>query len=198
MKENFLFILVILVLITAPALAGAVDVVNESDFGTFTATKSSTSPPGRFGFVLSVDVRVWLDAAGTYTYVYEFSDHGTSFIGISSLSIAAADFDSSLNWGAVGDDPALPSALNVVFGEDQLTFQFTSSLPSTDDTYTVYAQSKMGPKEYLVSAFGFGASGTTSTLGADPPDEPTIYVAEAPSLLFFRHRPTECHGIRIL
>jgi len=39
----------------------------------------------------------------------------------------------------------------------------------------------MGPQEYLVSAFGFGPSGITTTLGADPP---LLYVAEAPSLLF--------------
>jgi len=178
MKEKLLFILAILVLITAPAWAGAVDVPNESGFGSFTATKSSSSPPGPFGFVLSIEVRVWLNAAGTYTYVYEFSDNGTSLIGITSLSIGAADFDSTLNWGAVGG-PVPWYPLNVVFGE-QLTFQFPSALPS-GGTYTVYAQSTMGPEEYLVSAFGFGPSGITSTLGADPP---TIYVAEAPSFLF--------------
>lgn len=177
MKDKFLFVLVILVLITASALAGPVDVPNDSGFGDFQESMSSSTPPGVTGFWLSINATVWLNAAGTYTYVYEFSDNGSSFLGISSLSIGAADFDSTLNWGAVGGP--LPS-LHVVFGGDQLTFQFPSPLP-TGGTYTVYAQSKMGPQEYLVSAFGFGPSGITTTLGADPP---LLYVAEAPSLLF--------------
>jgi len=175
MKDKLLFVLVILVLTTAPALAGPVDVPNDSGFGSFVDSMSSSSPPGVTGFWLSINATVWLNAAGTYTYVYEFSDNGSSFLGISSLSIGAADFDSTLDWGAVGGP--LPS-LNVVFG-NQLTFQFPTALPS-GGTYTVYAQSTMGPQEYLVSAFGFGPSGTTTTLGADPP----LYVAEAPSLLF--------------
>jgi len=117
MKDKFLFVLVILVLITASALAGPVDVPNDSGFGDFQESMSSSTPPGVTGFWLSINATVWLNAAGTYTYVYEFSDNGSSFLGISSLSIGAADFDSTLNWGAVGGP--LPS-LHVVFGGDLL------------------------------------------------------------------------------
>ena len=186
MKQKSLFILAVLVLITTPALAGHepphVDLENNPSFGSFVVTKYSESSPGPVGFVLSITATVWLDDAGTYTYVYEFSDidpisgNGTSLIGISSLSIGAADFDSSLHWGAIGD---LPFPLIVTFGK-QLTFQFPDYLPS-GGTYTVYAQSTMGPLEYPVSAFAFGPSGAGQyTLGADP----VLYVAEAPSLLF--------------
>jgi len=183
-KEKFLLILAVLVLITASALGGGpVDVEFESDFGSAgfsapIAEMTSSSPPGPIGFTLSITARVWLnDVTGIYTYVYEFTDNGTSFGGITSVSIDTADFDSSLNWGTVGG--SLSSAFNTTFS-DHLTFQFSPGMPS-GGTYTVYAQSTQPPQEYLFWGSGFGPSGTGSyTLGADPP----LYVAEAPSLLF--------------
>jgi len=178
-KEKFLLILAVLVLITAPALAGGpVDVLVESDFGsaafsTPIATSSSSSPPGPIGFALSIETRVWLDdVTGVYTYVYEISDNGTSLVGITSVSIDTGFFESDLNWGAVGG--SLPSSFNTTF-EGHLTFQFSPGLPS-GGTYTVYAQSTQPPQEYLFWATGFGPSGSGAyTLGADPPP---LYVVQ--------------------
>jgi len=181
-KEKFLLILGVLVLMTASVLAGGpVDVLVESDFGsaaTPIAEMTSSSPPGPIGFSLTVTTRVWHDdVTGIYTYVYDFTDSGTSLIGITSVSIDTADFDGSLNWGTVGG----PAYLSNVTFDGQLTFQFFPAVP-TGSTTTVYAQSTQPPQEYLFWGTGFGPSGTGAyTLGADPPH---VYVAEAPSFLF--------------
>ena len=185
MKEKFLFILVILVLLTGPALAGGPLNVLESDVGTLFGTQidsmSSTSPPGPLGFTLSIDARVYLKD-GTYTYVYGLSDNGTgtSFFGtsgISSVSIVTADFDSTLDWGTVGD---LPSSFNTTFVGGLLTFQFSPSLPSGNTTYTVYAQSTMPPQLYLFFGLGLGPTGEGSyILGADPEND--FALPETPS-----------------
>ena len=195
MKNQLLLILTVLFLITAPALAGGpVDVLVESDFGsaaTPIAEMTSSSPPGPIGFTLTITARVWLDDdTGIYTYVYEFTDNGTSLIGITSVSIDTADFDPNLDWGTVGGP--LLADFNTTF-DGHLTFQF-SPLPS-GGTYTVYAQSTMPPQEYLFWGSGFGPSGTGAyTLGADPPRA----IPEAPSFFllgtgvlglgFFRQR----------
>ncbi len=187
MKEKFLFVLVILVLITGPALAGPVNVLDESGFGTLEATLSSTSPPGPLGFAISVDASVYLKD-GIYTYVYGLSDNGTgtSFfgtLGISSFSIVAPDFDPTLSWGIIGD---LPSSFNTSFAGGLLTFQFSPGLPSGDGVYTVYAQSTMAPLQYLFFGLGLGPTGEGAyTLGADPihDTEPPNLVPEASSFL---------------
>ena len=197
MKKQFLLILPVLFLITAPALAGGpVDVLVESDFGsaaTPIAEMTSSSPPGPIGFSLTVTTRVWHDdVTGIYTYVYDFTDSGTSFIGITSVSIDTADFDGSLNWGTVGG----PAYLSNVTFDGQLTFQFFPAVPSGSTTTTVYAQSTQPPQEYLFWGTGFGPSGTGAyTLGADPED---FQLPEAPSFFllgmgllglgFFRQR----------
>jgi len=189
MKEKYLFILVILVLITGPALAGGVNVANESGFGLLIKpTLTSTSPAGvPFGFAITVDARVYLEN-GIYTYVYGLSDNGTGThpffgtSGISSFSIAAPDFDPSLGWGTVGN---VPSNLTTTFVGGIITFQFSPGLPSGDTPYTVYAQSTMAPLLYSFSGFGLGPTGEGAvTWGADPPLDEHLYVAEAPSLLF--------------
>lgn len=186
MKEKFLLILAVFVLATAPALAGGpIDVSVESDFGsaaTPIAEMTSSSPPGPLGFTLSIEARTWLDdVTGVYTYVYEFSDNGTSLAGITSVSIDTGFFDSTLDWGTVGG--SIPSAFNTTF-DGHLTFQFSPGLPS-GGTYTVYAQSTQPPQDYLFWATGFGPSGSGAyTIGADPP--PIIYasVPEVSSFLF--------------
>ena len=173
-KEKLLLILVVLVLMTAPALAGPVNVVNDSGFGSFVETMSSSSTGPLF--TLSIEATVWFDSlTGTYTYVYEFTDNGTSLFGISSLTIDTGFFDANLDWGIVGT----PLPFSATFGGN-LTFHFSPSSPSGSTTI-VYAQSTEAPKEYHFWGTGFGPSGSTQyTLGPDPPP---VYVAEAPSLL---------------
>lgn len=160
MKEKFLLVLGVLVLATAPALAGGpVNVFDESGFGSVIDSLPSSST-GPFGFTLSVDVRVRL-TEGTYTYVYQISDGGTSPLGITSVTVASSSFDgTNLNWGTVG-----PAFLSGAAFTDSLTFHFSPALPSGTTTI-VYAQSKQGPLEFLVGGTGFGPSGTSSTLGA--------------------------------
>ena len=200
MKEKCLFILVILVLITGPALAGGVNVADEFGFGALIEpTFTSTSPAGILGFAISIDARVYLKD-GTYTYVYGLSDKGTgtSFFGtsgISSVSIVAPDFDPALGWGTVGDLPP-GIGFNTTFSGGLLTFQFSPALPSGNTAYTVYAQSTMAPQMYLFYGLGLGPTGEGAyTWGADPP--PTA-LPEAPSFFllstgllglgFFRQR----------
>jgi len=187
MKEKCLFILVVLVLMTAPALAGFVHVSDESlNFGSLShpdpiATMSSSSSPGPLGFVLSIETRVWLNnEEGTYTYVYEFSDNWTSFGGITSVTIYTGDFDATLGWGTVGSP--LSSSVDIIFG-GALTFQFNPGVASGSTT-TVYAQSTMGPQLYNFSGWGFGPSGADQfTWGADPPSGEPFGLPESPSFL---------------
>ena len=185
MKEKCLFILMVLVLMTAPAFAGFVHVSDADEASTFgsashpdaIATMSSSSSPGPIGFVLSIEARVWLNEEGTYTYVYEFSDNGTSFGGITSITIYTGDFDATLDWGTVGSP--LGSTVDMIFG-GSLTFQFNPGVASGSTT-TVYAQSTMAPQLYNFSGWGFGPSGADQqTWGADPIDEPQA-LPEAPS-----------------
>jgi len=163
MKEKFLLVLGVLVLATAPALAGGpvnvLDVLDESGFGSVIDSLPSSST-GPFGFTLSVDVRVRL-SAGTYTYIYEISDQGNLPLGISSVSIASSSFDGiDLNWGSIGPDFLSSASFN-----ESVTFHFSPALPSGTTTI-VYAQSKQGPLDVLVAGSGYGPSGTSSTLGA--------------------------------
>jgi len=187
-KEKFLLIFVVLVLATAPVLADRLDVDFETDFGSTTfstpiAEMTSPGPPGPILFALTITARVWLDdVTGIYTYVYEFTDNGSSLIGIASVTIDTSFFDSTLNWGDVGDSIPDFVAFTTSFNGN-LTFQFSSPLPS-GGTYTVYAQSTNPQQEYSFWGLGYGPSGTGSILGADPPGEEHLYVAEAPSFLF--------------
>ena len=123
MKEKFLLIFGVLVLTNVPASAGRVDVGVGFDFGNAIAeTIPTSSPSGPAGFALTVTARVWHDdVTGIYTYVYEFTDNGSSLTTINSLSIGTADFDGSLNWGTVGG--SVSSSFNTTFG-NHLTFQF--------------------------------------------------------------------------
>jgi len=164
MKEKLMFVLVVFCLITAPALAGGpVNVFDESGFGSLIDSKSSSST-GPLGFTLSIEARVWLKD-GTYTYVYEITDNGTSPFGISSVGIGSSSFDGlNLNWGTVGG-PALLSAATF---SDNLTFHFSPALPSGNTTI-VYAQSTQGPLEYLFGGTGYGPSGSGNTLGPGAP-----------------------------
>ena len=180
-EEKLLLILVVLVLMTAPAIAdGPVNVDNDLGFGSFVDTMSSSSTGPIF--TLSIEATVWFDSStGTYTYVYEFTDNGTSIFGISSLTIDTGFFDANLHWGIIGT----PVPFSATFG-GTLTFHFPPSLPSgstaSGSTTTVYAQSTEAPLQYHFWGTGFGGSGSDQyTLGPDPP--PPIYVAEAPSLL---------------
>ena len=187
MKEKFFFVLVIVALIMGPALAAGINVVDATGFGTLEATLSSTSSAGIFGSAISVNASVYLNN-GVYTYVYALSDQGTGTTffgksGISQFTIEAPDFDPTLSWGAVGDLPT-GTDLNVTFVGGLLTFQFGPALPSGNDWFTVYAQSTMAPLQYTFSGVAFGPTGEGVTLGADPPGEEHLYVAEAPSFLF--------------
>ena len=192
MKEKFLFILVILVLITGPALAAVASPVDDvSDFGTSVVIPlTTTSPAGAFfGFAITVEASVYLQD-GVYTYVYSLSDNETgthAFLGeagISSFAIAAPDFDPTLGWGTVG---GVPSNLNVTFVGGMITFQFSPNLPSGSGIYTVYAQSTMAPLLYTFSGSGLGTTGEGAiTWGADPihDTEPIVLVAEVSSFFF--------------
>jgi len=166
MKEKVLLTLVVLLLTTAPALAGGpVSVFDESGFGLLIDSKSSSST-GPLGFTLSIEARVWLKD-GTYTYVYEMTDNGTSPFGISAVTIASSSFDGiNLNWGTAGG----PAFLSAATFTDNLTFHFSPALPSGTTTI-VYAQSTQGPLEYLIGGTGYGPSGGSYTLGpgADAP-----------------------------
>ena len=166
MKKNFLFVLLVLGLITAPALAGGpVNVLNELGFGALYDSKlsSSTAPSG---FTLSVNTSVFLQG-DTYTYVYEISDNGTTPFGILIAAVASQAFDGNLNWGTVGG----PVFLSAATFTGDLIFHFSPALPRGFTT-TIYAQSTQGPLDSLFGASGgSGFFGTTDSLGpgADSP-----------------------------
>ena len=166
MKKHILFVLLVLGLMTAPALAGGpVNVLNELGFGALVDSKFSEST-GASGFKLSVDTRVFLQG-DTYTYVYEINDKGTTPFGISIAGVTSQAFDGNLNWGTVGG----PAFLGVATFTGDLTFRFSPNLPSGTTT-TIYAQSTQGPLDALFGASGgFGFFGSTDSLGpgADAP-----------------------------
>lgn len=167
MKKSFLCALIGLGLITAPALAGRVDVSSESGFGSLEVSKFSLSTGSS---TLSVDARVFLKG-GTYTYVYEISGQ----VGIPIAGVINGSFDSNLNWGAVGSPVLLA---NATFG-NSLIFYFSPSVASGATTI-VYAQSTLGPLEALFGGTGYG---TFDSLGPGGPPAPLANAPEPGSLL---------------
>ena len=172
MKEKFFFILVILVLITVPALAGKVNVATAdvaAEFGAVIAESTIPSTSSGGGWTLSIDVEVrkkfdsvlQLDIY-SYLFVVNATDSG---IGISSLTIDSSFFDSTLNTGTVGGD----TVGNVSFGGN-LTFQFSSPTLTT----TIYAQSTVAPGDVLFWGYSVikGSSGEGTTLGPVATPEP--------------------------
>lgn len=166
MKQKLLLVLVVSVLITAPALAGRADVSNADDatFGAVvsggTLTDDGQSNTG-FTFRLSVEVRSMDEISGggptgntIYTYVYQVWHTSTSPLVLTT--IFDMDFNDALNSGSVGINhlQADPD-----FTEGKLRFQFNAnanwdgvSATNPDDALIVYAQSYLGYVKGVISA----------------------------------------------
>ena len=166
MKQKFFFILVVLVLITTPALAGKVNVATAdvgAQFGAVIPGKILTSISTLdWTLTIEVEVRKKYDSVlntDIYTYIYTFTDSGTSpDLGILGLTIDSGWFDNNLNWGTVGSPPD-PDYLSNVFFDSNLSFQFASLPVPSGTTTTVYAQSTVAPGDVHFWANAFGSSG---------------------------------------
>ena len=197
MKQTLFLIFVVSVLITTPALAHGVAVVEADVLSTFgdpitgALLTTVTDPAGAFHMSISVQVHSKVVGGSTvYTYVYSLLHDSPSDLVITT--IFDMDFDNTLNAGYVGFDP---------FSADPdvgaaLTFHFDSPanwdqshIPLSGvagDPLVAYAQSYNAPVEgivYFGGDDGPGFTGFALTLGPGDSGTGAGFVAPEPASL---------------
>ena len=181
MKQRLFVLVAVSALITAPALAHGVAVVNVSTFGDpiVGETLTDTTVGGIFQLRITAQVYSKFDAGAgktLYTYVYSiFHDSTSNLITVSFLDML---FDPTLDAGYVGlsdpfsDDPDVSGPL--VFHLDTAA-NWDGLEPPTGTAVVVYASSYGGPVEGIVysgdnaTIFGDPFSGYGITIGAGDP-----------------------------
>jgi len=170
MTSKIFLVLLVGILIIAPALAGPSVVSSETTFGLSVPgyPEKEFVTPGFFGTTISIVARVYQQCSTCiFTYVYELTSTG----GLLSLTVNAL-FDPNESWGVVGTQNDYLA--NATFGGN-LTFIFGSGLPA-DTTILLFAKSYLAPG--YVPFWGFPPSTVGGVYG------PHTYVPEPASLSF--------------